>query len=226
MRMNAGAAPPQPQRSANLVLSTQRSGLNWVRYCVEALTGRRTPGLPLLVQAPLVEPTPFDRTHDAQGITTRADSSVAWVVATRHDYRRALLLVRDYRETFVRHAQGRIEEMANFVGNIQWFDGFAGERLVAHYEDFTQDPRALERLLAFLGVERSLEGFDLARHMECSRALYDRNQAGAGGSMTRADPTNMRFHQARASTTDLHRWEDWMRDALGPLFEPYLGRYA
>jgi hypothetical protein len=224
--MSAVPPPRQPQQSPCIVVSTQRSGLNWLRYCVEALSGRRTPGLPLLVEAPLHAPTPFDRTHDALGLTARADSGVAWVVAARHDYRRALLLLRDYRETFVRHAQGSTDEMRNFVGNVRWFDGFAGERLVAYYEDFTQDRAALARVLAFIGIDADLEDFDLARHMARSRGLYDHNQAAAGGSMTRNDPTNMRFHQARASAAELARWQDWTCTQLGPLFERYLGRYA
>ncbi|MCB1995733.1 MAG: hypothetical protein H6933_15085 [Burkholderiaceae bacterium] len=218
---------PQPQLSPTLVVSIQRSGLNWIRYCVEALTGRRTPGRVLLVDTPLQAPTVFDRSHDALGLTDRADSAPAWVVATRHDHRRALLLLRDYRETFVRHASGDPAQMRHFVGNIRWFDAFEGEKLVAWYEDFTQDAAALAPVLRFLGVEpERLEGFDLADHQARSRALYDRNQADGGGSMTRADPTNMTFHQSRASPADLARWEAWTRAELGPLFDRYLGRYT
>jgi len=216
----------QPQLSPTIVVSTQRSGLNWLRYCVEAVAGRRTPGLPLLVQAPLEAPTVFDRTHDALGLTERADSGVAWVVASAHDYSRALLLLRDYRETFVRHAQGQPAAMRNFVGNVQWFDAFAGAKMVAHYEDFTQHKAALVEVLRFLGLTQDMSGFDINAHMDRSRGLYDHNQAGGGGSMTRHDPANMRFHQARATVDELRAWQDWMRGQLGPLFERYLGRYG
>lgn len=215
-----------PPLSDTLVVSTQRSGLNWIRYCVETLSGRRTPGLPLRVQAPLAAPSVFDRTHDAAGVTGRVDSSVAWVRPDPQRHARALLLLRDWRETFVRHADGSPDAMANFVGNLRWFDAFGGERLVAYYEDFTQDREALARVLRFLRVDADLTDFDLAAHERASRGLYDHNQAAGGGSMTRDDPRNMRFHQQRVDPARIAGWEAWMRAQLGPLFEPYLGRYA
>lgn len=44
-----------------VVISSQRSGLNSLRICIESLTGKRTPGKTLLVET---GPTTFVRTHD------------------------------------------------------------------------------------------------------------------------------------------------------------------
>lgn len=216
----------QPQMSDLIVVSTQRSGLNWIRYCVEALSGRRTPGLPLLVPGELQAPSVFDRTHDAAGVTDRADSSVAWVVADRYVYRSALLLLRDDRELFVRHAGQRPEAMVNFFANLRWFDAFAGRKQVAYYEAFTQDRQALAEVLGFLGLTVDLSDFDFAAHGARSRGFYDHNQAAAGGAMTKHTPSDMQFHQRRADPALLARWRAHARAELGPLFDRYLGRYA
>lgn len=216
----------QPQLSDTIIVSTQRSGLNWVRYCVEALTGRRTPGLTLLVPGEVTAPSVFDRTHDAAGITERADSSPAWVVAERCHHRAALLLLRDDRELFVRHAGQQLQAMNNFISNLRWFDAFAGLKQVAYYEAFTQDSAALAEVLAFLGLQVDLQGFDLAGHGRRSRGFYDHNQAAAGGAMTKLAPDDMQFHQRKADPLLLVQWRQHVRAELGPLFDKYLGRYS
>src|SRR5436190_1170629 len=46
-----------------MVISFQRSGLNWLRYCTEYFTGTRTPGRPQIIAE---GPVFFDRAHDVR----------------------------------------------------------------------------------------------------------------------------------------------------------------
>jgi hypothetical protein len=55
-------------RDKPIVISAQRSGLNFLRVCIETLTGRRTPGKPLILTD---GETAFLRTHDAGGVVGR-----------------------------------------------------------------------------------------------------------------------------------------------------------
>jgi hypothetical protein len=53
-----------------LVISFERSGLNWLRYCTEYFSGLRTPGRTQRIAA---GPGLFDRTHDVRRQTKRSD---------------------------------------------------------------------------------------------------------------------------------------------------------
>jgi hypothetical protein len=53
-----------------LVISFQRSGLNWLRYCTEYFSGIRTPGrTQIITDGPVL----FDRAHDVCRATKRSD---------------------------------------------------------------------------------------------------------------------------------------------------------
>src|SRR5947209_19868048 len=86
------------QTDKPLVLSFQRSGLNWIRHCAEHFTGRPTPGRTHLVAEGEVL---FHRTHDVRKPTKRR----LYVSLRRSDgteiYGRVALLIRDPYACFV-----------------------------------------------------------------------------------------------------------------------------
>ena len=47
------------------VISAQRSGLNWTRFCVEHFYGLRTPGKTVLIDRASQPEVVFQRSHDA-----------------------------------------------------------------------------------------------------------------------------------------------------------------
>lgn len=54
------------------VVSAQRSGLNWFRFCFESFYGRRTPGKTSLLHKTTHGEQAFLRSHDALNLTARA----------------------------------------------------------------------------------------------------------------------------------------------------------
>ncbi len=62
------------------VVSAQRSGLNWLRFCIESFYGRRTPGQTSVIPAAEQPEAAFVRSHDALNLTSRSrkKSGGAW----------------------------------------------------------------------------------------------------------------------------------------------------
>ena len=69
-----------------LLVSYPRSGTNWIRYIIESITSKPTPG-----QTRLHTGTDYyiDRAHQAYDVM--------------HRYRKVLMVIRDYREAIIRH---------------------------------------------------------------------------------------------------------------------------
>ncbi len=93
-----------------IIVSYQRSGLNWVRYCIEAITGRRTPGRTKLVK--VGEPIIY-RTHNV----LRNNGTNSCFCAFYDDegqplHNKMVLLLRDYRESFLRVSKSK-EQMVS-----------------------------------------------------------------------------------------------------------------
>lgn len=191
------------------VVSAQRSGLNWLRFCLESFYGRRTPGQTSLIPAAEQPEAAFVRSHDALNLTSRSrkKSGGAW---TRLDPAamqgaKVLLLVRDPLETFVRMAERRYPRYLSYISNIRfWCEATGAERHLAHYEDLVADPAAMAAAMAFLDIPPA-PGFAAPTVDEvrarwdalgrASRANYDAKQTGTGGAQTRDRPTDFAFHQ-------------------------------
>lgn len=69
-----------------LLASYSRSGTNWIRYVVETISGRPTPGQTRVVDG---DDYIMDRSHSA--------------FAVLHFHSKVILLIRDYRECMIRH---------------------------------------------------------------------------------------------------------------------------
>ena len=129
-----------------LVLSYPRSGMNWLRHCVERMSGRNTPGPNLgLVES---EEYAFCRLHNIRRGQRKASPRGA-------SWNRVCLILRDYRESYVRTPllqRRRFTTCKNwnytsYAHNILYFEQYTGPKLLIRYEDhvgaFTESIRFL-----------------------------------------------------------------------------------
>jgi len=209
-------------RTKSIIVSHPRSGLNWVRYCIEHATGGRTPGRTHLVADG--EPVIY-RTHDVRHAHGPGSGDcifyedmekprpVRWTRALlgrpmRPIFPAMVLLLRDYQENAVR----RNWRISRYAANILAYDIFPGRKHVVYYEDLVQGMGAMDELLCFLGFPLPAE-FNEAEHRSRSLAWY---QEEGGG----------RTEEARSLAPDeRHALQAELRRRIGPCFDALLGRY-
>jgi hypothetical protein len=221
-----------------IIVSAQRSGLNWVRLCVEKFYGRRTPGKRLLISKE-DDPTPaFLRSHDALSyVRLRRKKSGAWRYVDPSDTadERVVLILRDPLETFVRAHRKSLWRFRGYVGNIRFLSLAQGDKRVVYYDELVADPAAMHSLLEFLDVTpaprvKPPSAEDLAAAWDDagteSRALYDVNQGRSGGAVTKHNPTDFKYHQRNLSEFERRLVWDTLRRKLSKDELGLLDRYA
>ena len=204
-----------------LVISSERSGLNLVRHACEEMSGRRTPGkVHLIADGPLL----FHRTHYAGHAGPPVGPfAPLFTPAGTTNYRKALLLLRDPAEAFVRAYDKKPGLMRLYCTNIRLFDAFKGEKLLVTYDDLVGGDEGLRRIFAFLGIAESFDPARLAAVRQDAVAWYDRNQPS--GSQTRGDPGLLKAHQAALSPQERSMLADFLKHELGGLAPAYLSRW-
>ncbi|GAA5124079.1 hypothetical protein JIN84_12205 [Luteolibacter yonseiensis] len=196
-----------------VVISSQRSGLNFLRVCIESLTGRRTPGKPLLVEtgSPV-----FVRTHDSANISKKGEGSWKEIDDELVQGRKVVLLIRDPFEIYARELKIANPAAARFkleiyISNLNHFCSLSGcEKRHFHYEDFTMAPEKMAEVIGFLGVpagngQKADEvgvRAEWDKMRQIGKDLYDINQKNAGGSMSLNAENRLGFHQATLSSVD------------------------
>ncbi|MEO7100696.1 MAG: hypothetical protein ABI162_15145 [Luteolibacter sp.] len=199
-----------------IVISSQRSGLNFLRVCIESLTGQRTPGKPLLVEESPDKQTVFIRTHDAANISGKSEGSWKEVEPDFARKRKIVILIRNPFEIFARELKIADKAAAWFklelyVSNLNRFCSLEDcTKRFFYYEDFAVDPKHMTDLIRFMEI-KTADGqqVDLKtvekewlKLQETGRDLYDVNQKRAGGSMSRNAEDKLSFHQAILSEED------------------------
>jgi hypothetical protein len=198
------------------MLSLPRSGSNWVRYWFEYFSNEKCSEKNILV------PVNADgnRTED-QPSTLYKRHAITLADLKDRDVKNLLLIVRDYKETFKRHARRKLKNMDSFIENIKTFDQFKGNKLVIYYEDFIPDFNYIAQALDFLGVQGNYKNLDVEKHREISIKLYD----DACSSATKDDLMNFKFHQNSISDKEKEAVTLYLKEHLGDLFDSYLRRY-
>ncbi|WP_395689928.1 hypothetical protein [Aestuariivirga sp.] len=206
---------PFPQ---TLVISSERSGLNLVRHAVEVMSGMRTPGKAHLVKdGPLL----FHRTHYAGHAGAPVGPfAPLFEPGGASNYAKALLLLRDPAETYVRAYDSNINFMKRYIENIQLFDRFQGDKLVVSYDELVSGNSALQRIFSFLSIENHFDASRLAGIRKDAVEWYDRNQPS--GSQTRGDPSLLKTHQAALTERERRVLQTFLRQELGELAATYL----
>ena len=210
-------------RTKSIIVSHPRSGLNWVRYCIEHATGRPTPGRTHLVEDG--DPVIY-RTHDVRHARGPGTSDcifyeemalpgpVRWMRTMlgrpmRPIFPTMVLLLRDYHENAVR----RNWRASRYAANVCAYDTFPGRKHVIYYEDLVQGMGAMNELLSFLGFTLPAD-FNEAEHRSRSLDWYQEEGVGRTGEARSLAPDERRTLQA-----DLRR-------RIGPCFDAILGRYG
>lgn len=213
-----------------LIASYSRSGTNWVRYFIEVVTGRPTPG-------------------DGRHVHGRVDYCVDRAHAgfeVMDRYPSVLFLLRNYKECIVRQhkmnkidSYGGVEEFLrdesltqpanNYIKNIEAFDQYSGPKCLVYYEDLIAKPEeSLMRIAEFLELPRkeAQEFVDnLEHHKSRSIQLYTADRSRT--SETRGDAARLTHHADKNLSEDQKRvFDDHFRTLNPALFEKYCSRYA
>jgi len=204
-----------------LVISSERSGLNLVRHACEVMSGRRTPGKVHLVKdGPLL----FHRTHYAGHAGPPVGPfAPLFEPGGKCNYTKALLLLRDPAETFVRAYDKKPDLMKRYCRNIRLFDSFASEKMVITYDELITGDDALQKIFDFLGIANCFDASKLATARQDAVAWYDKNQPS--GSQTRGDPSLLKAHQSTLTPQERAFLRDFLKHELGSLAPRYLAAW-
>ena len=206
--------------SKNLILSYQKSGLNFIRYCVEFLTKEITPGRTRLI--PSSKPKKkqiyaFRRSH--YSVKTRPDENL-------------IILIRDYRELACRpfgdspaspqSREERIKDLSRrYKSFFKIYEKHQGKKAIIYYEDLIENLLPITEIILKvfdLNIKEDLDLFirNEKKHREKSFTL---------GNRRFSDGYSKKFHQRKASASVLAEMENFMKNELGEL-SIYLDRYS
>jgi hypothetical protein len=205
-------------QSRALVISFQRSGLNWLRHCAEHFGGIRTPGRPQLIHE---GPVLFDRAHDVRRSTKRSDFAGLYAADGSEIYGKVALLLRNPYDCFTSHYLGRrgfrfkkgLEAFESYANNINAFDQLRqAKKAVFYFEDYINQKAGTFAFLRFFGVEPADAPDNFEGLIESSRAWY-RAQHGV---ITDEERPKLSIRERAAIREMLQR-------CLGQRYEKYLG---
>ena len=203
-----------------LVISFQRSGLNWLRYCTEYFTGVRTPGRKQIIAEGSVF---FDRAHDVQRKPGRSDYTGLYDASGAEIYERVALLLRNPYDCFTSHYLGRagitfkkgLEQFEAYAVNIIKFDALKEARKrVFFFEDFINNEEGTLGFLRFFDIDPSARLYNFSEMIEASHAWY----RGHHGLFVERERPELKTKERTAIARMLKR-------QLGQKVEHYLGRY-
>ena len=213
-----------------IIISYPRNGLNWVRYCIEHFTGLRTAGRTKLVKNGELA---VYRTHDVK-VKDEPDSCYCAFYDEQGKplHRKVVLLLRDYREAFLRVAKvkdkgiptpeeirkGNVFHFRNYFQNLKTFDEFSGEKLLVYYPDLISDFSGVTKILDFLEFSYDLSDFDLEEHRQKSIQIYDEQHK----SYSKDNIYDFTFHQNQVDPQILEAIEEFVDDNYRDLVNRYL----
>jgi hypothetical protein len=209
-----------------LLISYSRSGTNWIRYVIEYLTGKPTPGAARLIRKG--NDYVIDRAHRGYAVI--------------NEYKKVILIIRDYRECLLRHMP---EEWRNsssvhdflelrkaeqppfwYIRNIEAFDQFKGEKACFYYEDMVRYPeKEIPRLVDFLQLPKDrlddLLG-NMERHQKKSILCYGSNKT----SVTQGKTDKLNRHAlTHTSLEERKEFDLYYKKRYPDIYRKYLERY-
>lgn len=209
-----------------LLISYSRCGTNWVLHMIEFMSQGKVP-----------------RGMDKNGpfVVDRAHMGFKVI----NGYKKAILLLRDYKECIVRHhgvetvQSSDIESFLNktsgsqppnwYIKNIESFERFKGDKHVVYYEDLIQYPQeSISSLASFLGLPGDLAKAYIDQIESFSNQSLSEYQALGHTTETHNNRENLKFHQQKLSGEELETFDSYFKSQLQRkgLFEKYLSRYS
>ena len=215
------------------LLSLPRTGSNWIRYWFEYFSSENTSERNVLVEK--------NHWGDIRTEKTNATLYKRHKLTDEDVSGRAIenlvLVLRDYRECFVRHCRGRtfekrVSRMTDFTDNIEMYDKFKGNKMIMYYEDFVKSPQIyMKEFLDFLGVKNDWKNIDVKKHRDISVELYEKGGVENVGTQTRGAPSltkgkaDFTFHQQDLTYEMKQQLEDWFKSEYAEFHKNYLNRY-
>lgn len=217
----------------NCLLSLPRTGSNWVRYWFEYFSNENTSERNVLIETNHWGET---RTEKTNATLYKRHKLTSKDIECR-DIKKLVLVLRDYRECFVRHCRGRtfdrrVSRMTDYTDNIKVYDDFKGEKIIMYYEDFVSDPATyMKQFLDFLNITNDWVDIDVKKHRDISVKLYESGGSSKVGSQTKGAPSltkgkaNFKFHQQDLDEETKQLLESWFIENYTDLHDLYLSRY-
>ena len=197
------------------VLSYPRSGMNWLRHCVETMSGLKTPG----PDHGLVDATDFAfcRLH-----YINLAAKTQKVTPRNNHWNGLCLLLRNHRENYVRTPRWTYTSLRSwkfrfYANNILYFERYEGPKLVIRYEDHIGGFEESMRFMTWAEIPFTpIDPLQYEAEAEKSRQWY------------RQDTKKYYRRTPNREITDtvLQRAKQILLSKLGPqLFDKYLGVY-
>ena len=220
----------------NVLLSYPRSANSWIRYAVEFVSKKPTTNSKQLYHQKEAVKGDSIVTMGDFGV----DASAPAIMLKRHDANlahdswnkddRFVFVIRDYRECILRNVAQRTEQKITnavemFVGNLEFFDKFEGDKLLIYYEDLMQSPTAnMDKIFAFLGIANGPRYRNFLTNIKQHRVNginFYHARAATQGAVNK-----LSFHAANASKQVVSMVDVKIRSRCPRhLYNKYLGRY-
>lgn len=217
-----------------LLVSYPRSGTNWIRYVIEFLTNRPTPGESRLVRGHKIYYRIFngsfaiDRAHNSELIMEK--------------YPKVLLILRNYKECLIRQFKNKWDKYPNiqtfledeslhtpcnwYIKNIEAFNNYKGNKKLLYYEDMIENPiQFLDSLVEFLDLPtKNLANLkeNLNAHQIKSVSLYTK---GGKTSFSNGKKENLKIHSSALSINQLLEFDNYFVTNYPDTTNKYLKRY-
>ena len=217
----------------NCLLSLPRTGSNWVRYWFEYFSNENTSERNILVETNHWGEKRTDKTN----ATIYKRHTIDEKSLNDRGIEKLVLVLRDYRECFVRHCRGRtferrVSRMSDYTDNLYVYDVFEGDKMIMYYEDFVSDPATyMKQFLDFLEVRNEWDDIDVKEHRDISVKLYESGGSDKVGKQTRGAPSLTKgkatfdFHQSVMNEKTKIKLEDWFAGNHKKIYDKYLDRY-
>lgn len=211
-----------------VILSYPRSGNSWLRYIIEALTGRPSLGNP--GGDPALDP--YTRLKEL-----KVDPEAVPAAVKRHELRdmeeadaqRPLIVaVRNYKECIIRDRYSLeesnlpfdLEEQSRlYMDTIAYYTGHPGPKLLIFYEDLLDEP-----VVAITGLARLLD----VPEETCNRFLERYEEHRDRSIQNYPSHTKGRakiYHSLGLSPLERRAWDRQVRELNPALYDRYLTRY-
>lgn len=209
-----------------LLVTYPRSGTNWLRFIIESLSGKPTPGRKRLYSG---YDYAIEREHNAAKHIKK--------------YKRIILVIRDYRECIIRQSTPlwlSIQDVPEFLrnpfnsrppsiylNNIRGFDEFEGEKLLLYYEDLVFDSGpAVQKVAEFFQFDKAKTEAFIASMPEQKKASVECYHA-SNVSITKGNSSKTTHHADKHLSEEQKRqFDEYFKTQDPEIFEKYLKHYA
>lgn len=221
-----------------IIISHPRNGLHWVLYCIEYFTGLRTAGATKLIEKGDLA---VYRTHNVKREGGKIDGCFCPFYDEKEKplHNKIVLLLRDYRETFLRVAKtqltvhnktfpspdeirnGQVFNMRGYFKNLRAYDQFPGEKMLIRYPDLISDFSTVIKILDFFGLPYDLQEvkeFDIEYHRQRSIGIYDSRHT----SYSKNNLYNFKYHRKSENQEVIDAIRDFANHNYPYLVKHYL----